>query len=476
MSSYGTIRDTVARVLGLSIILGLIFIGGAYYMQYIDLKYSFWLVFLSTLMITGIVIWTMDHYYQKVYENSTPEEDLATIKLSRSVFKEAVTCAQAIGADYPAVWSKEVLEEFQAIENDILAKPDKSAEARGALAQRACELATLRAFVAVPPGLEIQGNGAISEMVEWAVPRTTIERLKEHALNLRSNNLAVARMTLWALYKEEDAWSEYVDWYYHFMSRLGAGLLICALGVLVTALVAFSHKQVLPALIFGGMSGALLSVLMRLPSVVGHGDFWSYLYRILIRVGTGTAASVMGLGFFTSGLITLSVGGSPQSISKLIEACAGKDGCDISSSLFLLALAMVLGFTERALTIFEDKVFPPAPTVVSTPQSTPDAIIRVKVSGRVQGEHRTSISLGDQSGTALKAWAVYANKSDMDVTQIASWSAKDTGVVTVSNTGVCTPVKAGKSEVEATYCGRTGSMTVEVFDDGGASGSSEKGN
>lgn len=477
MSSYGETRNTIARPMIICVLVIVVGIVVAYHYQLIpqdlaDIKNTFWLVFLATLGITGIVLWILDYYYEKAFETSTPEGDLAAIKLSRSRFMEAVTCAKAIGADYPAVWSKEVLDEFQAIENEISEKPEKSAEARSALVQRACDLAALRAFVAVPPGLEIQGNGAISEMMEWAVPSTTIQRLSEHAVNLRSNNLAVSRMTLWTLYKEEDVWSDYVDWYYHFMSRLGAGLLICTLGVLVTALVAFRHNQVLAALIFGGMSGALLSVLMRLPTVVGHGDFWSYLYRILIRVGTGTTASVMGLGFFTSGLINLSTGGTktPKTIAELILECGDPSPaipeCPISSSLILLALAMLLGFTERALTFFEDKVFPPAPSPTPTVQNTPEHIVGVKVVGPHPDQHPTSVRLDDRSSVPLTARAVYANKTEVDVTQTASWSSKDTSVVKVSNAGACQPVNVGETDVEATYSGRTGIMTVRVYKEG----------
>lgn len=482
MSSYGETRNTIARPMIITVLVIVVGIVVAYHYQLIpqdlaDKKNTFWLVFLGTLGITGIVLWILDYYYEKAYETSTPEGDVAAIKLSRSLFMEAVTCAKAIGADYPAVWSNEVLDEFQAIENEISKKPEQSAEARSALVQRACDLAALRAFVAVPPGLEIQGNRAISEMMEWAVPSTTIQRLMEHAVNLRSNNLAVARMTLWTIYKEEDVWSDYVDWYYHFMSRLGAGLLICTLGVLVTALVAFRHNQVLAALIFGGMSGALLSVLMRLPTVVGHGDFWSYLYRILIRVGTGTTASVMGLGFFTSGLINLSVSGTktPQTIADLILECgSASPECPISSSLILLALAMLLGFTERALTFFEDKVFPPAPSPIPTVQSTPEHIVAVKVVGPHPNQRPTSVRLNDDpSSVPLTAWAVYANNTEVDVTQTASWSSKDTSVIEVSNAGACKPVNVGQTDVEATYSGRTGSMTVRVYKEDKEQGSQE---
>lgn len=365
MSSYKTTRDAIAREIW-PIINFLIIIGVAYFF-FGDPKYSFWFVFLGTLVITGSVVWILDYCYERAFETSTLEQDLAAIKLSHSRFSEAVACTEATAADYPATWSQKVLEEFGEIEKTMAS--EKSEDVRRALVQRAGELATLRAYVAIPPGIEIQGNGAISEMVEWAVPSTAIERLKEYAINLRSNDLAVSRMTLWSLYKEKDEWSDYVDWYYHFMSRLGAGLLICTLGTLVTALVAFSCKQALAALVFGAMSGALLSVLMRLPSVVGHGDVWSYLYRILIRVGTGTTVSVMGLGFFASGLITFSVGTTNP--SELISGCLLGDGCNMSKSLILLALAMLLGFTERALTIFEDKVFPPTPTAAPTPQNIP---------------------------------------------------------------------------------------------------------
>lgn len=458
MSSYKTTRDAIAREIW-PIINFLIIIGVAYFF-FGDPKYSFWFVFLGTLVITGSVVWILDYCYERAFETSTLEQDLAAIKLSHSLFSEAVACTEATAADYPATWSQKVLEEFGEIEKTMAS--EKSEDVRRALVQRAGELATLRAYVAIPPGIEIQGNGAISEMVEWAVPSTAIERLKEYAINLRSNDLAVSRMTLWSLYKEKDEWSDYVDWYYHFMSRLGAGLLIGTVGVLVTALFAFREQQPLAAMVFGGMSGALLSVLMRLPSLVGHGDFWSFLYRILIRVGTGTTASVMGLGFFASGLITLSLtvsasDGKSQTIAQLITACEDAK-CPIPATLILLALAMLLGFTERALTLFEEKVFPSSPTTPSA-QTTPEPIMGVEVSGK------DSVQVGKV--LQLRADARFANKPGLtEITQKAYWFSQDQSVIQVSNTGLCTPLKAGSSVVEATYSGRSGSMSVQVYDGG----------
>ena len=112
----------------------------------------------------------------------------------------------------------------------------------------------------------------------------------------------------------------------------------------------------------------------------------------------GSAAVLIGGGFLASGIVTVTLPNSKVTLTETIEVC-GRDAsrqecrepgwfdwalakltgrpakpdescapnveakpgprCTTSGFLLLLALGLILGFSERALTSFEDKVFAP---------------------------------------------------------------------------------------------------------------------
>jgi hypothetical protein len=99
----------------------------------------------------------------------------------------------------------------------------------------------------------------------------------------------------------------------------------------------------------------------------------------------GLAASAIGGGFLASGLVTVTIpnGGS---LSDLIQVCVRpstlsegqvesgapydpsqtiqvnlekwKNECGTEDKIILVAIVMLFGFSERALTSFEERVFP----------------------------------------------------------------------------------------------------------------------
>jgi hypothetical protein len=62
----------------------------------------------------------------------------------------------------------------------------------------------------------------------------------------------------------------------------------------------------------------------------------------------------------------------------------------------------------------------------------------------------------------LKATATLSNGSDQDVSSQATWQSSDTSVATISGTGLLTALKAGTTDITATYSGRTARVTVTV--------------
>lgn len=80
----------------------------------------------------------------------------------------------------------------------------------------------------------------------------------------------------------------------------------------------------------------------------------AYSRRILIRVATGTVASLVGCALFAVLMVSIQNLG----FADMATACTSQDAgqCTIVKQLVLLALPILLGFSERTLTSVERKV------------------------------------------------------------------------------------------------------------------------
>jgi hypothetical protein len=111
-----------------------------------------------------------------------------------------------------------------------------------------------------------------------------------------------------------------------------------------------------------------VSVLAKLPPLTIYGEWASYFVSIARRIGTGLVASLIGIGLACSGIVSLPVG-TGLSLTQVIDACMsrlpGDASCTPSHMLTLMAIAMLLGFSERAITSFSDRLFA-APKEVPT--------------------------------------------------------------------------------------------------------------
>jgi len=108
-----------------------------------------------------------------------------------------------------------------------------------------------------------------------------------------------------------------------------------------------------------GAAGSCVSVMAKMPllDVSLSGELDSYERRILSRVGVGVIASLIGCGLLGWGLISFSIQG--QTFANILDACSGTSttSCTGLNALIVLAVPMLFGFSERALTSFERKVF-----------------------------------------------------------------------------------------------------------------------
>jgi hypothetical protein len=313
------------------------------------------------------------------------QDALTTVHEARARFEDAVRRALAAGATSPAGLVEAVHSDFTAIESELRhASPD----AFESLTDRADRLSRLRAYVYPREEIHLAGQD-------------------EHR----------ARGALRSLYDAYDYWGWYVDWYADFM-RLVAWWLI---GLEALALLVMVNRFVCGDIILGfvtaGVAGALVSVISKMPPLIADAESNAYVRRILMRVGTGTAAALIGGGFLASGLLNVALPHDRVTITELIEVCGRQDSCwpfcwwkqaisptlalvpaaetqqlapgaaagaqaktasvvvrcSTGGMLLLMALGVLLGFSERALTTFEDRLFtagagpPGGPSQPSTP-------------------------------------------------------------------------------------------------------------
>jgi len=124
-----------------------------------------------------------------------------------------------------------------------------------------------------------------------------------------------------------------------------------------------------PLLLFGlllaGAAGSCVSVMSKMPAldVSLAGELDAYGRRIASRVGTGLVASLIGCASLA--WIPLSI--QNQTFADAINTCASAP-CSAPSAvctglklLILLGVPMLLGFSERTLISFEQRVFGNSP-------------------------------------------------------------------------------------------------------------------
>jgi hypothetical protein len=115
----------------------------------------------------------------------------------------------------------------------------------------------------------------------------------------------------------------------------------------------------LGGLLCAGAAGSCVSVMAKMPllDVSLSGELEAYSRRILSRIGVGVIASLIGCALLGWGLLPISI--QNQTFADLLNTCTASPttSCTELKTLILLGVPMLFGFSERALTSFELKVF-----------------------------------------------------------------------------------------------------------------------
>src|SRR5215813_12753168 len=233
------------------------------------------------------------------------------------------------------------------------------------LAEDAEQQGQLRAYICPRAEIEQEGYLVIDLMGDWGVPRpviTKLENLLGRKLKNADRDPVAARSALRALFEEQDSWNNYTTDYAETMGRLTRWLFIATIVLVPLSILAFRRPFTFQVgLLLAGAAGSCISVMGKMPllEVSPSGELEAYGRRILSRVGTGIGASVIGCALLGWGLLPISV--QNQTFADLLNACAESPApsCTTLKTVILLGIPMLFGFTERALTSFEQRVFEP---------------------------------------------------------------------------------------------------------------------
>ena len=197
---------------------------------------------------------------------------------------------------------------------------------------------------------------------EWGLPKSVTDDLRKNAGDLKKTP-AEARAALHFLFSERDSWADYTTDYEDTMQTFTLVLFVLTVVLPLLSAVCFRyafHPHCRPLLVLGvlgaGIAGSSVSIMGRMPEfeVRLSNELDAYRRRILSRMGVGIAASLIGSAFLGWGLLPLSIQG--QTFTDAVRACTTSI-CSGIDMLLLLGIPMLLGFSERALTTIEQRLF-----------------------------------------------------------------------------------------------------------------------
>jgi hypothetical protein len=280
---------------------------------------------------------------KKELDESRVATKLAEAQGYRATFREAVERARASGTvDQEFIGRIEA--QFETLEQQIRATTDE--EIIGNLCDRAEELERLRAYVLPEHEILLQAQTCLIDMRDWGVPRPTL-RYIETDLVLpmhKKDDVPTKRAALHKLFDCYDFWeaqgTEYDAWI-AVRCKVLTVLLALALGGSILGVVLGSG---LAAFLVGGLAGSLVSVLSRLPPMLGWGGWAALPARMYSRIGLGIGGTIAGGGLMAAGLLT--IGKTAEEFATIIST---SHRATTSEGLYMVGIGILLGFSERLL-------------------------------------------------------------------------------------------------------------------------------
>jgi hypothetical protein len=290
----------------------------------------------------------------------------------RATFHEVVERARASGkVDQEFV--DRLDQQFNDLEKQMTSADDPGDEVLESLCERAEELERLRAYVFPDHEILLQARTCIEDLRDWGVPRATLHSIERDLIPSmeEKNQTSTKRAALHNLFEYYDAWEAHVtnfdEWVRVRAQWLGGILAVALAGSVAAVLTGYG----LAAFLAAGVAGSIASVLSRLPPMVGWGSWAALPARIYSRVGLGIAGTLAGGGLMANGIFT--IGKDAAGFSTILST---DHQATIGEGLYLAAIGILLGFSERLLSSL-------AGSFVKVPATTPDTEELPPVKGEV---------------------------------------------------------------------------------------------
>jgi hypothetical protein len=225
-------------------------------------------------------------------------------------------------------------------------------------------------------------------MSEWAVPQTSLKDLAVIVDSLEKPDDKSNRYGLTRIFDEYEYWDGYTDWYFDRILWFSKILVITTVSALGFAILAFGYGFILWGFLAAGLAGTSVSILMKLPPMSVYGETAPLGSQILRRYAAGAVGTAVGVGLLAVGIVNIpnfkeatfnqvlseyeearvdykegQREVSTNGVSKEAAARAGEKPDSgrhpmFAAKLFImLAIGLLLGFSERSLSSYEDQLF-----------------------------------------------------------------------------------------------------------------------
>jgi hypothetical protein len=288
-------------------------------------------------------------------------EELGTlIREKRATFDEAIEDAKFFAAGSPLPDNIQQHIQFVTAEFDSLLsllKQTTTDKDLDFVEARAEELADHRVYVLPIYDLKIEAAEQLDELSSMGVPKESLALIKKWVAKLDEKDVTEAekRLIMSQLIEDYNYWDSYVDWVLRVTNWMRVGSLSLVVLGLVLSLVLFRNSPVIK-FIMAGVSGAALSVLLKIPPVIVYKEVYTLVATCISRIATGAIVSVVGLSLLSSKIINLVFEFSGNKFT-IAEGLWGPSGPNPPPSplvqIILIGIGVLFGFSERLLSSLE---------------------------------------------------------------------------------------------------------------------------
>ena len=290
---------------------------------------------------------------------------LSRVQNQRMIFNNTVARCRAAG-ETP---NPQVIVDFNAAidECEDKIRTEKRIDGIDRLIYHAQLQGILRAYVCPMSEVHTESILLISQMEDWGIPSEILDPLRSLIPKGGAGGAdeqAIARGALRAIMREHNVSNTYVNEYETdikakcwWVGRFTAFFLLLSFTM-------FDLRALCPAflklsILCAGAAGSCGSVLSRMPSTEVKSSIVavSLVRRIVSRVGAGVIGSVAGSALFAWGVIPIGI--NKMTYADSLTACDPTSGetCSVTNSLVVLAVPIILGFSERFLTSLDRRLF-----------------------------------------------------------------------------------------------------------------------